>query len=136
MLIKFLAFASFREILGKERKLDVNEGITVRDLSRSLHEGDELAIFPPVAGDNKNGRPDPLSQHGEHIAQYLSQRGIGQVPHQCGKLFIDEMVLILGGEHRAGDRALQPGPEDLHPEGLPQSLPENCLQSGQSLSGS
>jgi len=91
MLIKFLAFASFREILGKERELVVNEGATVkevlailassctgfkvaafedsdelmdyvllminnkriespRDLSRSLHEGDELAIFPPVAG--------------------------------------------------------------------------------------
>lgn len=90
-MIKVLAFASFREILGKERKLDVNEGVTVkgvlailassctrfkvaafedsdelmdyvllminnkriespRDLSRSLHEGDELAIFPPVAG--------------------------------------------------------------------------------------
>lgn len=91
MLIKVLAFAGFREILGKERKLNVNEGVTVKevlailasscigfkvaafedsdvlmdyvvlminkkridppsDLSISLHEGDELAIFPPVAG--------------------------------------------------------------------------------------
>ena len=91
MLIKVLAFASFREILGKERELVVNEGATVKevlailtssctgfklaafedsdvlmdyvllminkkridppsDLSISLHECDELAIFPPVAG--------------------------------------------------------------------------------------
>ncbi len=90
-MIKVLAFASFREILGKERELVVNEGATVKevlailtssctgfklaafedsdvlmdyvllminkkridppsDLSISLHEGDELAIFPPVAG--------------------------------------------------------------------------------------
>jgi molybdopterin synthase sulfur carrier subunit len=91
MLVKVRAFASFREILGKERELDAIEGSTIADLLRELasssprfkesafdnsgglcdyvllmvnkkridptqdllmkmHEGDELAIFPPVAG--------------------------------------------------------------------------------------
>ncbi|MEI8003005.1 MAG: ubiquitin-like small modifier protein 1 [Methanothrix sp.] len=91
MLVKVLAFAGFREILGKERELEIKESATVRellqelalasprfkeaafdesgalrdyvllminrkridpeqDLSRSLQEGDELAIFPPLAG--------------------------------------------------------------------------------------
>jgi molybdopterin synthase sulfur carrier subunit len=91
MLVKVLAFASFREILGKERDLSLKESATVkelleelaqasprfkeaafddsgelrdyvllminrkridssRDLSRSMQEGDELAIFPPLAG--------------------------------------------------------------------------------------
>jgi molybdopterin synthase sulfur carrier subunit len=91
MLVKVLAFAGFREILGKERDLEIKESATVRellqelvlasprfkeaafdesgalrdyvllminrkridpehDLSRSLQEGDELAIFPPLAG--------------------------------------------------------------------------------------
>lgn len=91
MLVKVLAFASFREILGKERGLEVKEAATVKelldelaavssrfketafdesgalrdyvllmvnrkridpiqDLSRPLQEGDELAIFPPLAG--------------------------------------------------------------------------------------
>jgi molybdopterin synthase sulfur carrier subunit len=92
MRIKILAFAGFREILGKERELEVREGATVgeallalgqmlprfqeeafehpsgalrdyvllmvnrkridpvHDLSRPLQEGDEMAIFPPVAG--------------------------------------------------------------------------------------
>jgi molybdopterin synthase sulfur carrier subunit len=86
-----LAFASFREILGKEREICLVEGATVRDLleelaaarpafneaafddtgalrdyvllmvnrkridpildlSRPLQDGDELAIFPPLAG--------------------------------------------------------------------------------------
>jgi sulfur-carrier protein len=86
-----LAFANFREILGKERELHLNESATVKDLleelaaarpafkdaafdesgalrdyvllmvnrkridplqdlSRPLHDGDELAIFPPLAG--------------------------------------------------------------------------------------
>ncbi|MBN1236574.1 MAG: MoaD/ThiS family protein [Methanotrichaceae archaeon] len=91
MLVKVLAFAGFREILGKERELSLNESVTVKellaelavatprfkeaafdesgalrdyvllminrklidsrqDLSRPLQEGDELAIFPPLAG--------------------------------------------------------------------------------------
>lgn len=92
MRIKILAFAGFREILGKERELEVREGATVgeallalgqmlprfqeeafeppsgalrdyvllmvnrkridpvHDLAKQLQEGDELAIFPPVAG--------------------------------------------------------------------------------------
>ena len=91
MLVKVLAFAGLREILGKERELEIRETATVaellsglasanaafkeaafddsgdlrdyvllmvnrkridpcRDLSRELHEGDELALFPPVAG--------------------------------------------------------------------------------------
>jgi len=91
MLLKVLAFAGFREILGKERELEINEEATVKelldelarlnprfkeaafddsgelrdyvllminrkridpgqDLSRPLQEGDELAIFPPLAG--------------------------------------------------------------------------------------
>lgn len=86
-----LAFAGFREILGKERVICLFEGATVRDLleelaaarpafkdaafddtgtlrdyvllmvnkkridptkelSRPLQDGDELAIFPPLAG--------------------------------------------------------------------------------------
>jgi sulfur-carrier protein len=86
-----LAFANFREILGKERELHLKESATVKDLldemaaikpafreaafddtgtlrdyvllmvnrkridpaqdlSRTLQEGDELAIFPPLAG--------------------------------------------------------------------------------------
>ncbi len=91
MRIKVLAFAGFREILGKESQIDTQDGATVgealqalassrprfkeaayepdgalrdyvllminrkridplQDLSRQLVEGDELAIFPPVAG--------------------------------------------------------------------------------------
>jgi molybdopterin synthase sulfur carrier subunit len=91
MLVKVRAFAGFREILGKERELDAEEGSTIadllnelasysprfkesafdnsgvlrdyvllmwnkkridpcQDLSMEMHEGDELAIFPPVAG--------------------------------------------------------------------------------------
>ena len=91
MLVKVLAFAGLREILGKERELEMREAATVaellailasanaafkeaafddsgslrdyvllmvnrkridprQDLSRELHEGDELALFPPVAG--------------------------------------------------------------------------------------
>ena len=86
-----LAFAGFREILGKERELQIKRVATVKelleelargqagfkeaafdetgalrdyvllmvnrkridplqDLSRQLQEGDELAIFPPLAG--------------------------------------------------------------------------------------
>ena len=91
MLVKVLAFASFREILGKERETEIKEAATAKelleelaqasprfkeaafdesgmlrdyvllmvnkkridpvlDLSRPLKEGDELAIFPPLAG--------------------------------------------------------------------------------------
>jgi molybdopterin synthase sulfur carrier subunit len=91
MKIKVMAFASFREILGKEQDLETKEGATAadllaelassnkrfkeaafeesgelrdyvllminrkridpqQDLSTRLHEGDELAVFPPVAG--------------------------------------------------------------------------------------
>jgi molybdopterin synthase sulfur carrier subunit len=91
MRITVLAFASFREILGKERVLLLKESATVKDLleelavarpafkdaafddtgalrdyvllmvnrkridptqdlSRQLEEGDELAVFPPLAG--------------------------------------------------------------------------------------
>lgn len=91
MLIKVRAFASFREILGKERELDMIEGSKIEDLlselcrlsrrfreaafddggllrdyvllmvnqkridpqqslQTELQEGDEVAIFPPVAG--------------------------------------------------------------------------------------
>ena len=91
MLVRVRAFAGFREILGKERELDAEEGSTIadilnelasysprfkesafdnsallrdyvllmwnkkridplQDLSLEMHEGDELAIFPPVAG--------------------------------------------------------------------------------------
>ena len=91
MRIMILAFANFREILGKERELQLDESATVKDLleelavarpafrdaafddtgalrdyvllmvnkkridpaqdlSRLLQEGDELAIFPPLAG--------------------------------------------------------------------------------------
>lgn len=91
MMVQVRAFALFREILGKERDMDIPEGSTVlslletigsvspafreeafnrsgglkdyvllmvnkkridplNDLSLLLAEGDELAIFPPVAG--------------------------------------------------------------------------------------
>ncbi|MGB4651646.1 ubiquitin-like small modifier protein 1 [Methanothrix sp.] len=91
MMVKVRAFALFREILGKERDMEIPEGSTVlslleaigslspafkeqafdhsgrledyvllminkkridpvNDLSIPLAEGDELAIFPPVAG--------------------------------------------------------------------------------------
>ena len=91
MRIMVLAFASFREILGKERVLHLKESAPVKDLlddlaaarpafkeaafddtgalrdyvllmvnkkridptqdlSRPLQEGDELAVFPPLAG--------------------------------------------------------------------------------------
>jgi sulfur-carrier protein len=91
MLVKVLAFAGFREILGKERDVTLDESATAKelleelaaasprfkeaafdesgalrdyvllminrkridpgqDLSRQLREGDELAVFPPLAG--------------------------------------------------------------------------------------
>jgi sulfur-carrier protein len=91
MRVMVLAFASFREILGKEQEQHLKESATVKelleelalanprfkdaafdefgelrdyvllmvnrkridpvhDLSRTLQEGDELAIFPPLAG--------------------------------------------------------------------------------------
>ena len=91
MRIKVLAFAGFREILGRESVRELNEDASVRDLleeiasgspgfreaafeptgllrdyvllmvnrkridperdlSRTLSDGDELAIFPPLAG--------------------------------------------------------------------------------------
>jgi sulfur-carrier protein len=91
MRVKVLAFAGFREILGKERELDLKDGATVgellenlsagsprfkeaafeqsgalrdyvllmvnrkridpqQELARVLAEGDELAVFPPLAG--------------------------------------------------------------------------------------
>ncbi len=91
MQVKVLAFAGFREILGRERGVDLEEAASVRDLldalastsprfketafepsgalrdyvllmvnrkridpeldlARTLAEGDELAIFPPLAG--------------------------------------------------------------------------------------
>jgi sulfur-carrier protein len=91
MIVKVKAFANFKDILGKERDLDVKEGSTIRDvldglaasngvfkdaafdssgglrdyvvlmknrkrldssegLESVLQEGDEVAIFPPVAG--------------------------------------------------------------------------------------
>jgi molybdopterin synthase sulfur carrier subunit len=91
MHVKVLAFAGFREILGREREVDLEEAASVRDLldalastsprfkeaafepsgalrdyvllmvnrkridpeldlERTLAEGDELAILPPLAG--------------------------------------------------------------------------------------
>ncbi|OPY44398.1 MAG: Small archaeal modifier protein 1 [Methanosaeta sp. PtaU1.Bin016] len=91
MLVKVRAFASIREILGRELELDLRAGSTLRELleglastnrrfkeaafeesgqlrdwvqiminrkmidplqalEAELHEGDEIAIFPPVAG--------------------------------------------------------------------------------------
>lgn len=91
MRIVVIAFANFREILGKEKDLQARDGATVgelleklavssqafreaafddtgalrdyvllminrkridpsQELSRQLHDGDELAIFPPLAG--------------------------------------------------------------------------------------
>ena len=91
MRVKVIAFAGFREILGKERELDVKEAATVKELlqvlaagsprfreeafeesgavrdyvllmvnrkridpqqelARVLVDGDELAVFPPLAG--------------------------------------------------------------------------------------
>jgi sulfur-carrier protein len=91
MRVKVLAFAGFREILGKEREVELKEAASVRelldalasasprfkeaafepsgalrdyvllmvnrkridpeqDLARILAEGDELAVFPPLAG--------------------------------------------------------------------------------------
>jgi molybdopterin synthase sulfur carrier subunit len=91
MRIKIVAFASFREIIGRERDLNLEDGATVRQVleelaresprfkgaafeengalrdyvllmvnrkridpqqeqSRTLFDGDELAVFPPLAG--------------------------------------------------------------------------------------
>jgi len=91
MRVKVIAFAGFREILGKEKELDLNEAATVKELlemlavgsprfreeafeesgalrdyvllmvnrkridpqqelARVLVDGDELAVFPPLAG--------------------------------------------------------------------------------------
>lgn len=91
MRIKVVAFAGFREVLGRERQLELREGSTVeellrvladqipgfrgaafedsgalreyvllmvnrkridpqKELTRTLLEGDELAVFPPLAG--------------------------------------------------------------------------------------
>jgi molybdopterin synthase sulfur carrier subunit len=91
MIVRIKAFARFREIIGSENTLDLDEGTPVLDALKSLsagskdfrdacfdregtiashvvlmingkrisgrdreamvlHDGDELAIFPPVAG--------------------------------------------------------------------------------------
>jgi molybdopterin synthase sulfur carrier subunit len=91
MMVKVRAFASFREILGREQEIDMRPGSTVsdllsdlartnrrfkdaafddsgrlkdyvllmknkkridplQDLTIELTEGDEVAVFPPVAG--------------------------------------------------------------------------------------
>jgi molybdopterin synthase sulfur carrier subunit len=90
MKVKVKAFANFREILGREREVELEEGARVKDLledlslergfreatfeetgelrdyvmlmknmksiealdglETELEEGDEIAIFPPVAG--------------------------------------------------------------------------------------
>ena len=91
MRIVVIAFANFREILGKERQMQAKDGATVgailqelaassqafreaafddtgalrdyvllminrkridpsQEMSRQLQDGDELAIFPPLAG--------------------------------------------------------------------------------------
>jgi sulfur-carrier protein len=91
MMVKVRAFASFREILGREQEIDMRPGSTVsdllsdlartnrrfreaafddfgqlkdyvllmknkkkidplQDLTIELIEGDEIAVFPPVAG--------------------------------------------------------------------------------------
>ncbi len=91
MKVKVRAFASFREILGREREMEMKDGSTVadllgdlamasqrfreaafddsgqlrdyvllmknrkridsqQDLKSELCEGDEVAVFPPVAG--------------------------------------------------------------------------------------
>ncbi len=91
MRIKVVAFASFREIIGRERELNLDDGATVREVleelarksprfrdaafeengavrdyvllmvnrkridslqeqSRTLFDGDEVAVFPPLAG--------------------------------------------------------------------------------------
>jgi molybdopterin synthase sulfur carrier subunit len=91
MLVKVMAFARIREILGREREIELKAGSTVGDLledlastnrefkeaafeesgqlrdwvllminkkmidpvqalGMQLHEGDEIAILPPVAG--------------------------------------------------------------------------------------
>jgi len=91
MMVKVRAFASFREILGREQEIDMRPGSTVsdllsdlartnsrfreaafddcgqlqdhvllmknkkkidplQDLTVELTDGDEIAVFPPVAG--------------------------------------------------------------------------------------
>jgi len=75
MLIKVLAFASFREILGKERKLDVNEGVTVKGVLAILassctgfkvaafEDSDELMDYVLLMINNKRIDPQVIYQY-------------------------------------------------------------------------